>query len=87
MTGLVILAIFLLIFYMSTVDDSDNFRGWRGPRWRGYHRAYVPGVYNGYIPFYEIYPMVPNGIPRCIDGDSVLPCWDVESGQIIINNA
>ncbi len=52
----------------------------------GTHSAYVPGVYTGYIPMSELRPNIPDGLPRCIDGDSLRPCWDMENGQVIIQN-
>jgi hypothetical protein len=52
----------------------------------GYHRAYVPGIYTGYIPDVDLLPIIPNNLPQCIDGDSLRPCWTINNGAVSINH-
>lgn len=90
-----VLLIILIIFLFGFVRE-----GYRNGR---YHRAYVPGVYPGYIPLWELHNNIPSYVPdrslgyradgdynslplaRCIDGDDLRPCWDIEDGKMFIN--
>lgn len=78
------LAIVLILLIIAIwAYSQEGFRdgrfggfGYGGFRHRhGFHSAWVPGVYTGYIPLYELDPLVPRGINRCIDGDPMRPCW------------
>lgn len=50
----------------------------------GYSGDYIPMSGAGYIPLYQLMQPTPD-IPRCIDGDSVRPCWkDTGNGIITV---